>query len=103
MMSLSSKPTSVFRLFKNIFFKNNKRNEKYINKHKPNSIQELSNITGRKKQAVDRDIKILERYELISLKKIGRTKVPIPEKKLLIIGLEGLSNSAGNQLISVNN
>jgi len=48
-----------------------------INESKPQSVQELADLTKRKKQAVDRDLKILEKYELVELRKNGRKRIPV--------------------------
>jgi len=60
---------------------------RFINQYSPKSMQELANLTKRKKQAVDRDLKILERHELIKLQKSGKNIIPKVEKKFLILGL----------------
>ena len=60
---------------------------RFINQYPPKSMQELANLTKRKKQAVDRDLKILERHELIKLQKSGRNIIPKVEKKFLLLGL----------------
>jgi len=60
---------------------------RFINLYSPDSIQKLANLTHRKKQAVDRDLKILERHELVKLKKSGKTIIPKIEKKFLVLGL----------------
>ncbi|MFH1396657.1 MAG: hypothetical protein ABIG93_04630 [archaeon] len=59
-----------------------------ITKRKPKSIQQLADFTSRQKQAVDRDLKILEKYGVIELKKIGRTAIPIVKRKILMFNLE---------------
>ncbi len=58
-----------------------------IERYQPQSVQELANITKRKKQAVDWDLKILERFEIIELKKVGRTVIPIIQHELIILNL----------------
>ena len=62
-------------------------------------MQELANLTNRKKQAVDRDLKILERHELIKLEKAGKTTIPKIEKKFLVLGLTE-AYSLGNENIN---
>jgi predicted transcriptional regulator len=64
-----------------------KKRLEMINKIKPKSIQELATILQRKKQAVDRDIKILERFDIIELKKEGRNVIPIIKRKILVLPL----------------
>ena len=59
-----------------------------IERYQPKSVQELANITKRKKQAVDWDLKILERFEIIELKKMGRTVIPIIKHEVIILNLK---------------
>ena len=61
-----------------------------INKHHPDSIQDIADMTGRKKQAVHRDLKILEGTKIISLKKNGRNVMPIVKKEIISIPLIGI-------------
>ncbi len=60
----------------------------YINTYHPASIQELADSVKRKKQAVDRDLKVLERYELVGLIKTGRVAQPIVKKQLVLFNLQ---------------
>ncbi len=75
---------------------------RFINQYSPKSMQELANLTNRKKQAVDRDLKILERHELIKLEKAGKTIIPKIEKKFLVLGLTE-AYSLGNEKINASN
>ena len=59
----------------------------FINQFKPQSVQELANLTKRRKQAVDRDLKMLERHGLLVMNKNGRKAAPKLERKFLIMGL----------------
>lgn len=70
-----------------IFTKRRMELIKLIDEFHPKSIQTLVNLTERKKQAVDRDLKILERHEIIRLQKEGRTVSPKIEKKFLVFGV----------------
>ncbi len=70
-----------------IFTKKRMELVRFINQFKPQSVQELAVMTKRKKQAVDRDLKILERHDLLVLEKDGRKVVPKVERKFLVIGL----------------
>ena len=76
---------------------------RYINQFNPDSVQKLANLTHRKKQAVDRDLKILERSEILTMDKIGRKVIPKIERKVLIMELthmypsEKSINEAKNQ------
>lgn len=58
-----------------------------ISENNPRSIQQLADLTNRKKQAVFRDLKILERHDLVELEKSGRTISPKIRKRFLIFGL----------------
>ncbi len=60
----------------------------YINSCNPQSIQELADMTGRKKQAVFRDLKILERDELVKLIKKGKQAIPKVQRKLAVLNLQ---------------
>ena len=62
----------------------------FINKYKPKSVQELADLTKRKKQAVDRDLKMLEGLGLLTKEKNGRTTTPVLENKFVVMGLTGL-------------
>lgn len=75
-----------------IFTKKRMELVEFINKYKPNSVQELANLTHRKKQAVDRDLKILEQHEILTMERKGRKVVPKVEKKILIMGLGGITS-----------
>jgi len=58
-----------------------------INLYQPNSVQELADITHRPKQSVDRDLKILERFEVVRLEKEGRTVFPIVIRDVIVLSL----------------
>ena len=60
----------------------------FINTCKPQSIQELAELTKRKKQAVFRDLKLLERNELVKLVKKGKTVTPTVERKMAVLRLQ---------------
>lgn len=60
---------------------------KLINRVKPKSLQQLADLTNRKKQAVNRDLKILERHEVLKLEKEGRNVIPKINKKLILFPL----------------
>lgn len=70
-----------------IFTKKRMELVRLINQFHPKSIQTLANLTERKKQAVYRDLKILENHEIIKLEKNGRTVSPKIEKKFLMLDL----------------
>ena len=59
-----------------------------ITRNNPQSVQELANLTKRTKQAVDRDLKLLERFEVISLKRSGRTSQPIVIRDVIVLRLK---------------
>ena len=73
---------------KELFTKRRLELVQYINTYKPQSIQELADLTKRKKQAVYRDLKALEIHELVSLKKVGKNVIPRIERKMAIIDLQ---------------
>ncbi len=58
-----------------------------ISKHHPHSIQQIADMTDRQKQAVDRDIKILEKYGIIELIPEGRDKIPRLMKRMVVFNL----------------
>ncbi len=58
-----------------------------IKSKNPQSVQELAKITKRAKQAVTRDLKILERFGIIRLEKKGRTAIPIVERQIVILSI----------------
>lgn len=60
----------------------------FINTYKPQSIKELAKLTLRKKQAVFRDLKLLERNDLVKLEKKGKTVVPTVRRKMAILNLQ---------------
>tara|TARA_Y100000310_G_scaffold344551_1_gene457920 strand:+ start:3393 stop:3710 length:318 start_codon:yes stop_codon:yes gene_type:complete len=53
----------------------------------PDSVQELATKTKRKKQAVNRDLKLLESHNLITMKKNGRKVKPSLNKRYMVIAL----------------
>ncbi len=60
---------------------------KLIKKIRPNSLNELADLTGRKKQAINRDLKILERHEVLTLYRNGRKVIPQINKKIILFPL----------------
>ena len=60
-----------------------------INRQHPNTVTELAMRVKREASAVDRDLKILERYSLIKLKRKGREVTPIILKKAIVLPLVG--------------
>ncbi len=72
----------------NIFTKKRLELIDCINICQPKSVQQLADITKRMKQAVDRDLKILERFEIIELKKEGRNVVPIVKREIILFNLK---------------
>jgi len=63
-------------LIKNVFTIKRIQLMQLIQRHNPKSIQELADIADRQKQAVHRDLKILETFEVVDLKKQGRNVIP---------------------------
>jgi len=58
-----------------------------IKQKQPQSVQELARITKRAKQAVTRDLKILERFEIVKLKKRGRISLPLVEREIVVLAI----------------
>ena len=58
-----------------------------IKQKHPRSVQELARMTRRAKQAVTRDLKILERFEIVKLEKKGRTSLPIVELEVVVLAI----------------
>lgn len=60
-----------------------------IKKKTPKSIMELTKLVNRTKQAVNRDLKILERNALVTLEKNGKRVTPIVKKEAMIFSFSG--------------
>mgnify|MGYP001606990662 FL=1 len=58
-----------------------------IDKKKPQTIQQLANYTHRKLPAVDRDIKLLVKHDIIKTKRTKKGVQPILNKEVLILPL----------------
>ncbi len=58
-----------------------------INIRHPTSVKELSALVTREVSAVDRDLKILERYGLVKLERKGREVTPKVAKKAIVLPL----------------
>jgi len=71
----------------NIFTKKRIELIDIINIYAPTSIQELANISNRTKQAVDRDLKLLERFGVIELEKRGKFTIPIVKREMIVLNL----------------
>ena len=54
---------------------------------RPNSLKELAKLTNRKKQSINRDLKILERQEVLRLERNGRNVIPRLNKRVIMIPL----------------
>jgi len=68
----------------------NKRLEliNFIDKFKPTSVKQLASLVKRTKQAVSRDLKLLEGHKIIKFNKIGKTAVPIIAKRAIYFPLQ---------------
>jgi len=62
---------------------------KVIKKRMPKSIVELAKLVNRTKQAVDRDLKILEKNDLVTLQKNGKIVTPLVEKEAVVFSFSG--------------
>ncbi len=60
---------------------------KIIDKKKPKTIQQLADFVNRKLPAVDRDIKILIKHDIIKTKRIKKGLQPILTKGVIILPL----------------
>src|SRR3989344_7357151 len=72
----------------NIFTKKRIELIDLINLHNPKSIKELSELSKRTKQAVDRDLSMLEEFDVIERKKIGKFTMPIVKRDIIILKLK---------------
>ncbi len=70
-----------------IFTKERIKLIKLIKTRKIKSLSELAKKTKRELSAIDRDLKLLERLGIVTLKKEGKTVKPIVEKEILILPL----------------
>lgn len=71
----------------NIFTKKRIELIDLINAHTPASVQELADISNRTKQAVDRDLKLLERFDVIRLEQRGKFTIPIVKREIIVLNL----------------
>jgi predicted transcriptional regulator len=78
-----------------IFTKRRMELVKKIDEVNPQSIQELAEELDRKKQAVHRDLKLLEGHNIIELVKNGKKVVPIISKELIYIPIKQFSKLSG--------
>ena len=58
-----------------------------IDKKRPQTIQQLANYTNRKLPAVDRDIKLLIKHDIIKTKRTKKGVQPILNKGVIILPL----------------
>lgn len=72
----------------NIFTKKRIELLDLINLYEPMSVQELSDISNRTKQAVDRDLKLLEQFDVIKLEKRGKFTIPIVKREIVVLNLK---------------
>ena len=71
----------------NIFTKKRIELIDIINIYAPTSIQELADISNRTKQAVNRDLKLLEQFDVIELEKRGKFTIPIVKREMIVLNL----------------
>ncbi len=71
----------------NIFTKKRIELIDFINIYTPTSIQELADLSNRTKQAVDRDLKLLERFNVIELEKRGKFTIPLVKREMIVLNL----------------
>ena len=58
-----------------------------IDKKRPQTIQQLANYTHRKLPAVDRDIKLLMKHDIIKTKRTKKGVLPFLNKGIIILSL----------------
>jgi len=58
-----------------------------IRKKHPLSVNALAVLSGRLKQAVVRDLKILEKYGIVAMERAGRFAKPVLKKKYVLFSL----------------
>jgi predicted transcriptional regulator len=58
-----------------------------IKKKRPSSVNKLASLSGRLKQAVVRDLKILEKYGLVMMERKGRYAKPVLKRKYVLFSL----------------
>lgn len=58
-----------------------------ISKSNPATVKELASLAKREVSAVDRDLKILERYDLVRLDRRGREVTPKVLRKAIVLPL----------------
>ncbi len=58
-----------------------------IRRKRPQSVQELALLTKRVKQAVTRDLRILQRFEVVRLEKKGRKVIPRIQRELIVLAI----------------
>ncbi len=58
-----------------------------IDKKRPQTLQQLANYTNRKLPAVDRDIKLLMKHDIIKTKRTKKGMQPILNKGIIILPL----------------
>ncbi|MFH1637356.1 MAG: hypothetical protein ABIB71_02950 [Candidatus Woesearchaeota archaeon] len=68
-----------------------------IESAKPRSIQMLADLSGRKKEAVHRDLKLLEGHEIVELSKTGRKVVPRIKKVAIYVPLKKTIKATENK------
>ncbi|MBI5061270.1 MAG: hypothetical protein HZB67_03070 [Candidatus Aenigmarchaeota archaeon] len=70
-----------------IFSKEKLRLIDIITKRKPKTISNLAKLVDREISAVDRDLKLLEKYDIVRLERKGRTVKPIIIKEIMVLPL----------------
>ena len=59
----------------------------------PQSVQDLARMTKRAKQAVTRDLKVLERFEVVKLERKGRTSIPTIQREIILFSFPRSNSS----------
>ena len=77
-----------FDTSKNIFTKKRIELIEMINLYQPSSLQELSGVVKRRKQAVSRDLELLKEFGIIEIKKQGKFSVPVVTREVLVLSMK---------------
>jgi predicted transcriptional regulator len=58
-----------------------------IKEHPKENIDSLSKILKRKREAISRDLRILQSMGIINMKTIGKNKIPFVQKQYIVVPL----------------
>lgn len=72
-----------------------------IKQNELDSVSQLADLAGRKKQAVNRDLRVLEKYEIVRLEKKGRRSVPKVYRDFILFPL--VTSKDNNNVVRAKN